>query len=374
MNPFKRKQRREGLKTGPIDVPIAVLGTAEVCLEADDKITPSVRAIFDTGAQINLITMACVRNLKLRTEVCNIEANGAGKKSLCTAGKVVIAHLCRRNGRPVLSNVKFIVVAEITEEMPNIEICESFEGTIADEYLADPYYQTPGPVEILLGAGVWGQVLTGAITRGAFGLPAQLTELGWVIFGDSPLHTDATCHVMSVTTADELEAALRQLWEVDEISAPIDFTPDERFCEENFAKTHYRDENGRYVVTMAIKEGTATRLGNSYNHAASRFRSLERKFEREPEFKAKYVEFMREYEALDHMRVATEPIPAGKPHYFIPHHAVTKKFRVVFDASAPTSTGVSLNEIQFPGPKLQSDLYDIIIRFRLGKIAMSADV
>lgn len=360
--------------TKPVDIPIAVLGTAEICLEANGKITQSVRAIFDTGAQINLITDECVRNLQLQTRVCNIEANGAGKKPLCTARKVVIANICRRNGRPVLSGVKFIVVPEITEDMPNIEICESFEGTIADEYLADPYYQTPGPVEILLGAGVWGSLMTGAITCGAYGLLAQLTELGWVIFGDSPMHTELTCHIMSVTTADDLEKALRRLWEVDEVFAPIDLTPDERFCEDNFAKTHYRDEKGRYVVKMPIKDGAEAQLGNSYNNAASRFRALERRFEREPELKAEYVEFMREYETLDHMRVASSPVPDGEPHYFIPHHAVKKKFRVVFDGSAPTSTGVSLNEIQLPGPKLQSDLYDIIIRFRLGKVAMSADV
>lgn len=376
-NPFRRAKERGGNSTLVTDVPIAVLGTAEVCLQAEGKITPSVRAICDSGAQINLITLECVRNLGLRTDECDIEASGAGKRPLGTAKRVVVANLCRRDGRPVLSEVKFIVVPNITDEMPNFEICESFEGTIAEEYLADPHYQTPGPVEILLGAGVWGQLITGAITRGANGLPAQLTELGWVIFGDSPMHTENTCHIMSVANSGNLEAALRRLWEVDEIFAPIDLTPDERFCEDNFAKTHYRDENGRYVVTIPMKEGATSRLGDSYKHAANRFRALERRFERDPGLKEEYVEFMREYEALDHMRVAESAVPAGKPHYIIPHHAVKgkkKKFRVVFDASAPTSTGVSFNDIQLLGPKLQGDLSDIIIRFRMWEIAISADV
>ena len=56
--------------------------------------------------------------------------------------------------------------------------------------------------------------------------------------------------------------------------------------------------------------------------------------------------------------------------YFLPHHAVVKesslttKTRVVFDGSAKTSTGISLNETLMVGPTIQEDLFSIIARFR----------
>ncbi|XP_017478568.1 PREDICTED: uncharacterized protein LOC108368259 [Rhagoletis zephyria] len=60
--------------------------------------------------------------------------------------------------------------------------------------------------------------------------------------------------------------------------------------------------------------------------------------------------------------------------FYIPHHAVLGKFRVVFNASARTTTGVSLNEVQLVGTTIQDPLLNIIFRFRRFRIALSADV
>ena len=57
------------------------------------------------------------------------------------------------------------------------------------------------------------------------------------------------------------------------------------------------------------------------------------------------------------------------------HHCVLKenksttKLRVVFDASSKTNTGVSLNECLLFGPKVQEDLFDILLRFRFFEVA-----
>lgn len=66
------------------------------------------------------------------------------------------------------------------------------------------------------------------------------------------------------------------------------------------------------------------------------------------------MKFLGEYESMGHMSLAPS-MDTSKPHYFIPHHAVGKenKFRVVFNASNPTNTGVSLNDVQLVGGKLQ---------------------
>ncbi|KAI5645114.1 hypothetical protein NE865_02662 [Phthorimaea operculella] len=65
-------------------------------------------------------------------------------------------------------------------------------------------------------------------------------------------------------------------------------------------------------------------------------------------------------------------------HYYIPHLAVLKspeaKIRVVFDGSAPTSNGVSVNQCLHAGPKLNRDIVDILTDFRLHQVAFVADV
>ena len=46
----------------------------------------------------------------------------------------------------------------------------------------------------------------------------------------------------------------------------------------------------------------------------------------------------------------------------------------VFNASAKTSTGVSLNDTLLVGPTVHSSLVDVLLRFRLHRVALTADV
>lgn len=67
------------------------------------------------------------------------------------------------------------------------------------------------------------------------------------------------------------------------------------------------------------------------------------------------------------------------PHCYLPHHPVLKQssttqVRPVFDASRETSNGIALNDMLITGPKLQDDLFNILVRFRTHKIAFTADI
>ena len=66
--------------------------------------------------------------------------------------------------------------------------------------------------------------------------------------------------------------------------------------------------------------------------------------------------------------------------FYLPHHFVTKadstttKLRVVFDASAKTTLNSSLNGNLMVGLKLQSDLFDRLLRLRFHMFVLSADI
>ena len=79
-----------------------------------------------------------------------------------------------------------------------------------------------------------------------------------------------------------------------------------------------------------------------------------------------------------------EPVQEGSgsasPLYYLSHHAVWKgegekrKIRVVFNASSTTSSGLSLNDLLSPGPKLQASLWSMLTRWRLFQFAFSTDI
>lgn len=74
---------------------------------------------------------------------------------------------------------------------------------------------------------------------------------------------------------------------------------------------------------------------------------------------------MDEYLSLGHTKIATRPVK-----YCIPYHTMVKrdgesKFRVVFDASAKSSSDVSLNDVLCVGLKLQNDTSELLMICRL---------
>ena len=79
-----------------------------------------------------------------------------------------------------------------------------------------------------------------------------------------------------------------------------------------------------------------------------------------------------------------EEVPAaedviGEVHY-LPHHPVirhdkqTTKVRVVYDASSKVGSHPSLNECLHTGPPMLEHIPDILIRFRINKVAITADI
>ncbi|XP_073831620.1 uncharacterized protein [Musca autumnalis] len=96
---------------------------------------------------------------------------------------------------------------------------------------------------------------------------------------------------------------------------------------------------------------------------------------------AEYDQVLDEYIQLKHMIPIQTPSSSDNPsHYYMPHHSVvkpersTKKVGVVFNASAPSSNGQSLNEILHIAPVLQNDLTTLILRWRLLQFVFNADI
>lgn len=240
-------------------------------------------------------------------------------------------------------------------------------------------FNVPSEIDILIGADVFWDLLDEDRVRLSNGPYLQSSKVGWFISG--PVHKTKIREISSVqcnfVQSSNIDTQLRMFWELEEIGKPESIlTDDERRCEEHFVSTTKRDNDGRFLVQMPLKE-PADVLGNSYERAKTRFLSLERKLDRLPSYKKMYSDFIREYISLGHMSLIHD---YSKPCFFLPHHGVfrehstTTKLRVVFDASAPTTSNKSLNDIQLTGPPLQNDIFSILLRFRQHRYVACADV
>ena len=91
---------------------------------------------------------------------------------------------------------------------------------------------------------------------------------------------------------------------------------------------------------------------------------------------------MSEYLELGHAKpVSSQDLLAPSSEcYYMPVHSVYKetststKVRAVFDASAPSATKVSLNDLLAVGPTIQPSLDQTLLRFRQYPIAISGDI
>lgn len=201
------------------------------------------------------------------------------------------------------------------------------------------------------------------------------TRLGWVVSGDVPLNNQISKSSLALTTTS-LQEQVERFWQLEEFKQNSYYTADELKCEEIFARDSFRDETGRFVVSIPLKD--CVKLGNSKETAIKRFLSLERKLQKQPEVKKMYVQFIEEYHKLEHMTKISVSSPK-EVEYFLPHHVLrecssTTKLRVVFDGSCKTDSGQSLNDIQFTGPTIQNDLFSILINFRKHTYIATADL
>ena len=91
---------------------------------------------------------------------------------------------------------------------------------------------------------------------------------------------------------------------------------------------------------------------------------------------------MEEYLEMQHAELVPVADLQKSPQevFYLPMHAVRKehstttKLRAVFDASAKSSTGVSLNDTLLVGPTVHPSLIDVLLRFRLHRVALTTDV
>ncbi|XP_045535019.1 uncharacterized protein LOC123721194 [Papilio machaon] len=352
----------------------ALLSTALVKVTHKGK-TVKMRALLDCGSQSSFISDRAQRKIgSHRTRDHHRNVSGLGNTILnITEHCTVQLHSLNTT---FSAAIKCFVIPQITDNLPHATVHTKDLGIPDNIHLADPMFYQPAEIDILLGADIfWDLIGTGRISLGPQRPVLQETHLGWIVAGPmggkyyNSNNSKVSCHF-----SRDISKQLAKFWELEEIPSNGNHTQDNH-CERLFTQTTHREDDGRFCVQIPLKESTEV-LGESYNIAEKRFLQLERNLKKKPEVQELYRNFIHEYERLGHMTEIPKP-PFG---CYLPHHAViressdTTKLRVVFDASAKTTSGISFNDIQHVGPVVQDDLFSILLRYRQHKYVVSADV
>lgn len=354
-----------------------LLATAIVRSEKNGQ-DVDIRVLIDSGSQCSFLTEELSQRLNLIKQKVNpIDVSGLGISKSADIQYMVTLNLKPRFDSNFCINVDALVLPKITRSLPNEYIEKNEWAHIKNVILADPAFNVPAPIDLLLGANHYNEIMLEGVKKGDRDAPlAQETVFGWILTGMTETQVATNHEAISLVAAVET-FDIKKFWEIEELTERR-LTLDEIRCEEIFQETHSRDIDGSYVVQIPFIENHP-KLGESRAPAIARFLQVEKRFLRDPVFKTQYTEFINDYINKGHMHKAQDTGIPGET-YFLPHHAVinesssTTKLRVVFDASAKTSTGVSLNDIMLTGPTLQDNLVDILLRWRKHKIAFSSDL
>lgn len=371
-----------------------LLSTA--CVEIFDKdgMPISAIALLDCGSQCSFIQSKLVNKLGLATRPSRLSISGINLSSLAsnTVTDLVIHSKAYEKSFPLTC----IILDKITCKLPQLPIDMSKLQIPPGLPLSNKNFGVPSEIQLLIGADLYFELLLNDVRSLGPRKPSLLgTWLGYTIAGVVPVK--GTHHFASLVSTgnDErnvslfvnarddssLDSLLEQFWEIEGIEGKPMLTPDEISADKIFDSTTKILKNGSFQVDLPLKQKPDV-LGNSFHVAKKRFENLEKRFKSDGNYFKEYKSFIQEYLNLDHARI----IPLlyqnaeGLSKYFIPHFAVLRpdststQLRVVFDASTPTSSKLSLNQITYKGYQVQPNLFDILVRFRTYPYVLTCDI
>ena len=179
--------------------------------------------------------------------------------------------------------------------------------------------------------------------------------------------------------SDEISVLLRSFWEVEASGTLKDgqiLNFDDKLALEK-VEMSIKYVDGRYHVAIPWKDDEPE-LPDNYEMLMRRLFNTENRLRNIPEVGETYSKCISRYLEKRYIR-KIDPAESGpSKKWYLPHFPVvrpgrtTTKTRIVFDASAKCER-VSLNDTFLPGPKLQKDLNDLLLRFRKHPVALVCD-
>ncbi|XP_046988560.1 uncharacterized protein LOC124594240 [Schistocerca americana] len=267
------------------------------------------RVLLDSASELSFISKGMAEKLKLKRSKHSFPVKGINNAFAASVSYTCDVELSSRvNDFRVRTTCA--VVDHVTSDLPASKIDTRSWSVPCNLPLADPEFNKPATVDIILGAEVFFDVVCKERLVKP-GHPSLVeTKFGWILSGrmpsvscNMPRSTVTSCFVRG----DNLDAKLQRFWELEELSTKT-ISKQGKICEAHFQRHTARDEEGRFVLRLPMKPDGKS-LGESRQQASRRLAHLERRFKRQPNLQKEYAAFMHEYGNEIALLKASSPIP-----------------------------------------------------------------
>jgi hypothetical protein len=228
----------------PINV---ILSTALVQVQDKAGNFTQLRALLDSGSQSNFITESALKILNLPSYNTNITLSGVNNShSKVKKGTTLIF---KSNFNKFQAAVKCLVLPKITQNIPASPLVYDTFKIPSNIKLADPTFNKPGPIDLLLGNRLFWKVLcVGKVQLGpAKRLIAQNTQLGWILGGCWNTNKENTKTICTFSSKN-LEKQMVKFWQIEDIDHKPILSREHERCEKQFLECHQRLANGKFQV------------------------------------------------------------------------------------------------------------------------------
>lgn len=347
--------------------------------------------ILDSGSQATLIQEGFAKDIGLNGPTTNLHVSGINDGSEHKSRRVSFWLSDPKENSSSLLKVSEAWTFDQPFKFPSNEMPDSPSWPHVNDLDLRPV--DPSRIMVLIGANVTRAHVQLEVREGQENLPIAVhTPLGWTVMGVDNSDQDDGCaydsfhvgvHHVQVTQTDELEKSVERFWQTESfgcssaIKAPCSM--EDMHAQEILDSSVRLTDNGHYEVSMLWSKNPPV-LVNNRKLAERRFEQLERKLGQNRSMRERYSNVLNDYVTKGYARKLTpqETSQVSDRTYYLPHHAVInpkkpEKLRVVFDAAA-VHEGTSLNHHLLTGPDLLNSLVGVLMRFRCGTVAISADI
>ena len=359
-----------------------VLRTVPVIVKNGNR-TIKVNARLDDASTKTYINADIAAELGLSGQVESVNVNVLNGNIKTFETMPVTFELQSVNGR-ITQQVSAFTAERVTGDM---KVIQWSKHSAKYEHLKALDFPEPGQrtiVDLLIGIDYPDLHYSYHDIKGQPGEPvARLTPLGWTCVGNPNQNCEnrsnfSTFFIRNEKDTDSLNTTLNKFWEVEEFPTSVvhHVKPEDKSCLDQM-ETSLQFENGHYEVAIPWKEKN-TELPNNYSQAVNRLENTEKRLLKNPEIGESYSNTIKQYVEKDYIR-KVEGAELCEAGWFLPHFPVirpdkaTTKTRIVFDASAKYE-GISLNDKIHQGPKLQNELFNVLLRFRKYPIGLICDI
>jgi len=354
------------------------LRTVPVILTTNNR-TLKVNALLDDGSSKSYINEDIAYELGLEGQEETVTVNLLNGKTETFRTRSVDICIESEN-REFKMNIVANTTKNVTGSLKAVDWNEHSDKWEHLQGIAFPSVTKKSKVDLLIGIDYSDLHMSLREIKGESGDPiARLTPLGWTCVGPTSQQNVKDDSFVSFFASDrELDVTLQQFWKTEhiEIDKPV-MSCDDRVAY-GIAKDTIVQKDNSYEISIPWKENRQV-LGNNYDMALSRLKNTEKRLKKDPVIGQAYSETISEYVKKGYITKVPENEQKLSPSWYLPHFPVvrldkeTTKVRIVFDASAKND-GVCLNDVIHAGPKLQNELFDVLLRFRKKPVAVICDI